>query len=675
MLKHKKTIVIFLASVMLAALLYPRIMAVRAEAPAVSNLANAPAAAPEVQIGGIDLGNLTDYLFFFADARSDANWQGATKGFVGDVAIDGIQADERTSGGVPYAGTIYTNDSTLSAWQGIVDQNAGQAFGSTGQTALINGLTADLVSAIQQINALPATAGYTSRTAASLDGTNTQNSVCERIVVNVTSEGAIATITGDACDVFVLRWDTDADPSNGYQGQAKLQSGDAIIPAGGLKPTNFINVAGEIGSSGGGGNPPAPYPQGPRLNDGTGALCTGCDDFSGGGFFTGYWLTTGKPDNFDPGTGLYYGTQTSLSNGIFVGGWYSLNTQFSMTSGTSGVYVSPPVSQPTPTPTDTPTDTPTATPTDTPTATPTDTPTATPTDTPTATPTDTPTATPTNTPTATPPPSYGAIGDFVWYDSNSNGIQNIDEPGLANVVIDLYKDTDSSGDLTPSDTLVDSTVTDADGGFLFPALAPGAYIVDVRDAPNPDGQLPTGIGFLDHTLGRQSLSDPTSAIVLSADEVYKDADFGYVQSADVNDVIIGDTVWYDDNGDGVQQPGEPGIPDVEVCATAADPAILPICILTDSNGHYLFVIAPGTYSITIPTPPANLSPTTAAVIGPVILPAGTVYLKADFGFNDDPGNPQLGTIGNLVFLDANQNGALGLGDSALGGVSVGSDSR
>ena len=27
---------------------------------------------------------------------------------------------------------------------------------------------------------------------------------------------------------------------------------------------------------------------------------------------------------------------------------------------------------------------------------------------------------------------------------------------------------------------------------------------------------------------------------------------------------IGDTVWYDDNGDGIQQPGEPGIPGVTV---------------------------------------------------------------------------------------------------------------
>src|SRR5437762_5285205 len=74
-------------------------------------------------IGGVDLGNLPKYLFFFANGSQDANWQGATKGFNGDVAVNGIVASERTSGGVPYKGTIFTNDSTLGAWQNIVNQN------------------------------------------------------------------------------------------------------------------------------------------------------------------------------------------------------------------------------------------------------------------------------------------------------------------------------------------------------------------------------------------------------------------------------------------------------------------------------------------------------------------------------------------------------------------------
>ncbi|MGN8648357.1 hypothetical protein ACTNEO_20140 [Gracilibacillus sp. HCP3S3_G5_1] len=249
-------------------------------------------------IGGVNLGNLTDYLFFFADGRDDANWQAASPGYVDDVAIDGLQADERTSGNFPYAGTIYTNAATLDAWQQIVNNNPIQASGATNEVARIAALEADLVSAFQQINALPVTPGFESVSSTSLNGLNTQNNINEVFVINVTSGFSVSSkinITGDPGDVFILRWDSDANPANGYQGTVNFQSGGAIVPQGGLTPTNFINVAGNINSSGGGTTPAPPYPQGPRLNDGQGPLIIGGSDWSGGGFFTGYWLTTGAP--------------------------------------------------------------------------------------------------------------------------------------------------------------------------------------------------------------------------------------------------------------------------------------------------------------------------------------------------------------------------------------------
>ncbi|MGB5594522.1 MAG: hypothetical protein WBM62_10890, partial [Crocosphaera sp.] len=285
---------------------------------------------PTGHIGGIDLGDLTKYLFFFANGSQDANWQAATKGFAGDVVVDGIQAHERTSGHVSYGGTIYTNASTLGAWQDIVHDNPGQANAVTGQTALVADLEADLNSAFSQINALTATSGFSNRSSTSLNGLNTQNGTAETFVINITSGlnfSSKINITGDASDVYILRWDTDANPNNGYQGQVKPQSGGAINPLGGLTAGNFINVAGDINASGGGSNPSG-LPQGPI--DESGNLIDGGSNFSGGGFFTGYWLTTGDPTN---------GDTASLSNAIFTGGWYTLSDKFSMTSGTSGVHV------------------------------------------------------------------------------------------------------------------------------------------------------------------------------------------------------------------------------------------------------------------------------------------------------------------------------------------------
>ena len=34
----------------------------------------------------------------------------------------------------------------------------------------------------------------------------------------------------------------------------------------------------------------------------------------------------------------------------------------------------------------------------------------------------------------------GAIGDYVWYDANGDGIQDVFEPGIGNVTLKLYRD-------------------------------------------------------------------------------------------------------------------------------------------------------------------------------------------------------------------------------------------
>lgn len=91
-------------------------------------------------------------------------------------------------------------------------------------------------------------------------------------------------ITGDPGDVFIFRWDSDANFSNGYQGSPKFSNG-GITPLGGLSVSNFIHVAGEIRSSGGGSPPNAfNYPQGPNLGNGQGDEIEGVSNsWEGGG--------------------------------------------------------------------------------------------------------------------------------------------------------------------------------------------------------------------------------------------------------------------------------------------------------------------------------------------------------------------------------------------------------
>jgi len=61
-------------------------------------------------------------------------------------------------------------------------------------------------------------------------------------------------------------------------------------------------------------------------------------------------------------------------------------------------------------------------------------------------------------------------------------------------------------------------------------------------------------------------------------------DFGFVPPT------IGDTVYYDLNGDGVQNPGEAGIPGVTVELTYVDPVDGPqtLTAVTAADGTYLF---------------------------------------------------------------------------------------
>jgi hypothetical protein len=72
---------------------------------------------------------------------------------------------------------------------------------------------------------------------------------------------------------------------------------------------------------------------------------------------------------------------------------------------------------------------------------------------------------------------------------------------------------------------------------------------------------------------------------------------------------VGDFVWSDDNANGIQDPGEGGIPQITV--TLYDAAGMPVAVTTtDANGYYLFdSLAPADYFIVFTVPAdAQVSP-------------------------------------------------------------------
>jgi len=63
------------------------------------------------------------------------------------------------------------------------------------------------------------------------------------------------------------------------------------------------------------------------------------------------------------------------------------------------------------------------------------------------------------------------IGDYVWHDSNLNGIQDNTETGIAGVVVELLK----------NNNVIATTITDSNGKYEFTNLENGTYYVRIAD--------------------------------------------------------------------------------------------------------------------------------------------------------------------------------------------------
>ncbi|MCA0230673.1 MAG: DUF11 domain-containing protein [Bacteroidetes bacterium] len=66
-------------------------------------------------------------------------------------------------------------------------------------------------------------------------------------------------------------------------------------------------------------------------------------------------------------------------------------------------------------------------------------------------------------------------GDYVWIDTNKNGIQDDGATGVSGVRVELYKDNGDGVSDPATDLFVGFTVTDGTGKYLFSTLQPGDY--------------------------------------------------------------------------------------------------------------------------------------------------------------------------------------------------------
>jgi len=271
----------------------------------------------------------------------------------------------------------------------------------------------------------------------------------------------------------------------------------------------------------------------------------------------------------------------------------------------------------------------------------------------------------------------GSIGDTIWHDLNGDGVMDANEVGIPNVEVWL---TPAAGaDLGNGPGVPITVTTSSTGTYLFDGLPMGAYTVTVDTSTLPNDKLVTATGDPDGG------GDSTSTTNLTSDAPDDlDQDFGYEPFGSV-----GDTIWHDLNGDGVQDVGELGIGGVDVSLTPPagvdlgnGPGVA-ITTTTDSSGMYLFSELPlgETYVVTVDTSDLPndklLSPTADPDGGDDSTSSVTLLLDDPETEEDEANNldqdfayQPFGSVGDTIWHDLNGDGVQDAGELGIGGVEV-----
>ena len=301
-----------------------------------------------------------------------------------------------------------------------------------------------------------------------------------------------------------------------------------------------------------------------------------------------------------------------------------------------------------------------------------------------------------------------SLGDRVWLDegagggTRNNGIQDGTEPGVAGVAVTLYQNGPDGIAGNSDDVLIGSTITDAYGNYLFDNLQPSTnaatgYNVRVTPPANYVFSPQTNTTDDNNTTGASTTGSDVNAlgvsysVALSAGENNMNIDAGLVLAPQAIPNSIGDRVWLDQNNDGAQTAGEPGVAGVTVTLYDAAGNIYAIT-KTDANGNYLFNNLPANTNFTVgfgapagtvlvpttaPTPGGTLSignstlnsdpnPTTGLTTVINSGAPGTAITGVDAGLQNDP----KGALGNFLWNDLNNNGIQDAGEPGIPGVTM-----
>jgi len=264
------------------------------------------------------------------------------------------------------------------------------------------------------------------------------------------------------------------------------------------------------------------------------------------------------------------------------------------------------------------------------------------------------------------PVSLSSVGDYIWLDSNRNGLQDSDELPLKGVVIELY-------DVTR--TLIKSSKSDESGKYLFKELETGEYYVKFI-VPNGYTVTQKGVGSDREKDSNANSNGLTSSFTLESGSNDLSIDLGIYPTL----TNLGDRVFLDTNANGIQDDDEKeGLADVKVKLYREDNTLVSET-KTTTTGQYLFRnLVPANYYVVFELPNSyKVSPQNQGTnesrdsdadangkTGIIRLIGGQDNKTVDMGLYQEAIK-----LGDRVFYDTNKNGIQDQGETGVADVIV-----
>ncbi len=175
------------------------------------------------------------------------------------------------------------------------------------------------------------------------------------------------------------------------------------------------------------------------------------------------------------------------------------------------------------------------------------------------------------------------IGGTVWFDYNKNDIMDPTENGINGMTVELYKEEPYGWTLWKSMETGHNEETPSDDGFYKFCTEPGHYYLRFINPPESLVAVIPGRGPEDldsDVTGRFGPGTTDDFIVFSGDERC-DIGAGYYIMG-----TIGDYIWHDSNGNGMQDESEQGVSGVVVNAMTAEGELIATAV-SDEEGRYM----------------------------------------------------------------------------------------